>query len=60
MVQGIDEDLGLGLVGGDVVADLDDGDVAALVALADRVDADEVRVGVLCGLDGATISAYVW
>ena len=51
VVEPVEQDLGLGLVGRDVVGDLGDPDVAALVALADRADLDDVRVGGLGGLD---------
>ncbi len=51
VVEGVEEDLGLGLVRGDVVADLGDPDVPTLVALADRVDLDDVGVGRGDGVD---------
>ena len=47
VVEGVDQDLGLGLVRGHVVADLGDPDVAALVALADREDRHDVGVVLL-------------
>ena len=51
VMKGVDEDLGLVLVLGDVVGDLGDPDVAAAVARADRADLDELRVGRLGGVD---------
>ena len=45
MVHGIDEDLGLVLVGGDVVRDLRGPDLAVLVALADRELRDDRGMG---------------
>ena len=44
VVEGVDQDLGLGLVRRHVVADLGGPDVTALVALADREDRDDVGV----------------
>ena len=44
VVEGVDQDLGLVLVDGDVVGNLGDPDVAALVALADRHHIDDVGV----------------
>ena len=44
VVEAVEQDLGLGLVGGDVVGDLDRPDLAALVTLADRELADDARV----------------
>ena len=51
VMQRIEHDLRLGLVGGDVVRDLGDPQVAMLVALADRADGHDVGVGGLSGLD---------
>ena len=49
VVESVEHDLGLGLVGRDVVGDLGDPQVAAPVALADRAERDDVRMGGLGG-----------
>src|SRR5207247_7471151 len=51
MVERVEHDLRLGLVGRDVVADLRHPDVATLVALADAEDVDDVRMGRFDGVD---------
>ena len=51
MVGRVEEDLGLVLVGRDVVADLGRPDVPALYALADREEVDDVRMGGLHRVD---------
>ncbi len=51
VVEPVEHDLGLVLVEGHVVRHLDRPDVAALVALADRLDLDDVGVRGLRGLD---------
>ena len=51
VVDAVEHDLGLGLVGGDVVGELGDPDGAALVALPDRAELDDVGVRGLGGLD---------
>ena len=51
VVEAIEHDLGLGLVDVHVVGHLGDPDVAALVALADRAESDDVGVGGLGRLD---------
>ena len=45
VVEAVEEDLGLALIGADVVADLGGPQLAALVALADGEDAHDVRDG---------------
>ena len=51
VVQCVEEDLGLALIDGHVVADLRRPDIATLVALADAEDMDDVRVRDLGRLD---------
>ncbi len=51
VVDAVEHDLGLGLVGGDVVGHLGDPDVPVLVALPDRGELDDVGVSGLGGLD---------
>ena len=51
VVEGVEQDLGLGLVDRDVVADLGRPDRPALVARPDREDVDDRRLGRLDGLD---------
>ncbi len=51
VVQAVEQDLRLGLVVVDVVADLGRPDLPALVGLADAEEADDVRMGILHGPD---------
>ena len=60
VVEAVEQDLRLALVGADVVADLGRPELAALVALADGEDAHDVRVLGGDGLDVRTISGYEW
>ena len=51
VMEAVEHDLGLGLVDGDVVRHLRDPQSAAFVALADRAQLDDVRMGGLGRLD---------